>query len=291
MYNLLISLAVASACFLIGWLVASSLIAGFVPAVLGFTIAYFLLGRRTLRELQTLMAQGQQIAAEGQSGARPTTQRQAEKMQRELVAKLKTAMEKGFELQKWQFGISAQIHAQLGSLDYMLQDYDSAKGHLEKADNWILRFQSWQPSVLLGLIEQRNKNVDAAIVQLEKGRRGGSRDPLYWAVYAYAAHKMGKSDVALPVINEGASQHKDSEHLKKFADQLRNKRALTPEIFGQAWLQFYPEDAQRIMAANPQMAADAQSGQPMSRAQRRAAARGKGGQPEAANGKFPHPRF
>jgi hypothetical protein len=290
MYNLLISLSVAAAFFLLGWLVAASLIAGFVPAVLAFTVAYFLLGRRTLRELQELMAAGQKIAAEGQAGARPTTQRQAEQLQRDLVGKLKAAMEKGFELQKWQFGIAAQIHAQLGSLDYMLQDFESAKGHLEKADNWVLRFQSWQPSVLLGLIEQRNKNTEAALAQLEKGRRAGARDPMFFVVYAYAAHKMGKNEIALPLINEGASEHKGSEHLQKFADQLRNKRTLTPEIFGQAWLQFYPEDAQRVMAANPEMAA--QANQPMSRSQRRAAARGKGQQqPQGANGKFPHPRF
>jgi tetratricopeptide (TPR) repeat protein len=290
MYNLLISLAVALACFLLGQAVASSLVAGFIPAILGFTIAYFLLGRRTLRQLQALMAEGQQVAAEGQSGARPTTQRQAEQLQRELVGKLKATMEKGFELQKWQFGIGAQIHAQLGSLDYMLQDYDAAKGHLQKADNWALRFQSWQPSVMLGLIEQRAGNNDAAIAQLEKGRRAGARDPLFWAVYANAAHRMGKSDVALPVINEGASQHKDSEALKTLADQLRNKRTLTPEIFGQPWLQFYPEDAQRVMAANPQMAAAAAANQPMSRAQRRAAARGKS-PTETPGPKMPHPRY
>ena len=205
-------------------------------------------------------------------------------MQRELVGKLKSVMEEGFELQKWQFGIAAQIHSQLGSLDYMLKDFAAAKAHLQKADSWALRFQAWQPSVMMGLIEQRDGNTEEAIAWLEKGKRAGSRDPLYYAVYAYAAHKAGKSDVALPIINEGVSTHKGSELLKTFADQLRNKRSLTPEIFGQAWLQFYPEDAQRIMMANPQMA-----NQPMSRAQRRAAARGK--DPQGANGQFPHPRY
>jgi len=288
MYNLLISLAIATAFFGLGWIVAGSTVAGFIPATLGFGVAYFVLGRRSLRQLQTLMAEGQQLAAEGQAGARPSTQRQAEQMQRELVGKLKETMEKGFELQKWQFGIAAQIHAQLGSLDYMLKDFKGARGHLEKADNWVLRFQSWQPSVMLGLIEQRNGNHDAAMAWIEKGKRAGSRDPLFWAVYAYAANRSGKKEVALPVINEGLSTHKDSEHLKKFADQLRNKRSLTPEIFGQAWLQFYPEDAQRIMAANPDMMG---ANQPMSRAQRRAAARGKQPQqmPPGANGQFSHP--
>ena len=78
MYNLLISLAIASAFFALGWGVAGSLVAGFIPAMIAFGIAYFLLGRRTLRQLQALMAEGQKVAADGQAGARPTSQRQAE---------------------------------------------------------------------------------------------------------------------------------------------------------------------------------------------------------------------
>ena len=62
MYNLLISLAITAACFLIGWVVTGSVVAGVIPGLLGFGIGYFMLGRRTLRQLQALMAEGQKVA-------------------------------------------------------------------------------------------------------------------------------------------------------------------------------------------------------------------------------------
>ena len=46
MYNLLIALAIASVFFVLGMTVTGTLVAGFVPGILGLMIAYFILARR-----------------------------------------------------------------------------------------------------------------------------------------------------------------------------------------------------------------------------------------------------
>ncbi len=287
MYNLLISLAVAAAFFLLGWLVAGGVIAGIIPATIGFIAAYFLLGRRTLRQLQALMEEGQAIAAESQ-GAPPTSRQQAMRQQQVLVDKLKAHMQKGFALQAWQFGVAPQIHSQLGSLEYMQGHYDQAREHLDAANTWALRMQTWHPMTMLALIDFRKGDKDAALAQLEKLKRTGGKDPLFWGVYAYVAKKSKKTELALQVLSEGLERNKSSAALKTLADQLRNKRPLTPEIYGQPWLQFFPEEAQRVLAANPELGPG--GGGPQNRAQRRAAARGKDISANN-NSRFQHPRY
>ena len=52
MYNLLITLGIASAFFALGMVVAGTLVAGFVPGLIALVISYFLLARRTGKAFQ-----------------------------------------------------------------------------------------------------------------------------------------------------------------------------------------------------------------------------------------------
>ena len=53
MYNLLISLAIAAACYALGAFVSGA-VAGILPAVLGLTVSYFVLARRTYKQVETI---------------------------------------------------------------------------------------------------------------------------------------------------------------------------------------------------------------------------------------------
>jgi len=274
MYNLLIALGISSIAFglgaTVGW------IAGVIPAALAFMITYFLLARRTGQKIQAILESGQRIAEKAQQ-TQPTTRQQANQQQLRLGRLLKESISQGFAYEKWQFGVSSQLHAQLGSLEYMQRNFAAARPHLVKSNRWLLRMQAWQPSTMLALIDLRSGNKADAIKGLEKVSFSGGRDPMYFAIFAQAALRTKDTSLALEIINKGVDKHKDSDLLKTLADQIRNKKRFTPEVFGQPWLQFFPEDAQKVMANQPSA--------PTGRAARRAKARGK--DPSAG---FTHPR-
>jgi hypothetical protein len=88
MYNLLIALAIASAFFALGMIVAGTLVAGFVPGILALMVAYFILARRSGRAFQTI---AERAAVEFQQG------------RFEPGLKL---MESALVMSCWQFGIA-----------------------------------------------------------------------------------------------------------------------------------------------------------------------------------------
>ena len=280
MYNLLIALAIGAVAYAIGAVVAGTWIAGFVPAIIGSAAAYFLLARRTGQQFEAIMGE-----AMAHLQAKMPSAQHSPSAQRRVLDEARELIKKGFPLGKWQFLVGEQIHAQLGGLYYMQREFNEARPHLEKT--WS---RDWRSRSMLAAVDYRQGHTEQALAALQKLSGPGAQDPTCWLIYAVIAHRAGKDDVALKAISEGISKNPGSDNLKVIADQLRNKRPLTPELFGEAWLQFFPEDAQRVLSANPELAArlgaapppQAQQGanrpwEPTpNRAQRRAAKKTKG---------------
>jgi hypothetical protein len=295
MYNLLIAIGIGALAFVAGVLATGTTIAGIIPAVLASGIAYFLLMRRTGKQLAAISEEAMAIF----QGKMATARTQAE--QKKVFAEGQTVLERGFALGRWQFLVSTQIHTQLGTLSYMQRDFKTARIHLEKGDSWLSRFTAWQPMSMLALLEYRDGEEAAAVKRLQGLKMAGGKDPLYWALTTVVANRAKQTKDALKAISDGLERLPDSGPLQKIADQLRNKRHLTPEIFGQGWLQFFPEEAHRVFQANPalqqqMMQAQAANGptppsQQMNRAQRRAAKRDKKKGKSTNNAKLNHPRY
>jgi len=293
MYNLLIALGIGAVAFGAGSLATNTIVAGVVPALLASGIAYFLLARRTLNQFSALI----QADMGALQAKLPTARSQQE--QQAIFSEGRQALEKGFALKPWQFGIASQVHTQIGSIAYMQKDFDGAYEHLSKADSWMMRMTAWQPMAMLALIEYRRNEPEAAVKRLSKLTTAGGKDALFWALYATVANRAKQTEVALKAVSEGLEKVKGSAELTTLADQLRNKKRLTPEIFGEMWLQFFPDEAEQIIRSSPalyqkMMAAQQAANGPMqqqqpdgmkpNRAQRRAAKKNKGK-------KIDHPRY
>ncbi len=237
MYNLAIAFAIALVLFGIGAATTSSLVAGFIPALLALGISYVLLARRSGQKLQKLM---EAAMVEFQAGR---------------VEKGRKILESGYALQKWQFLISAQIHAQLGAIDYMQRRYKQARVHLEKA--WS---RHWMAQAMLATLDFREKKIEAALERMEKTRGPGGSDPVFWGLFAYFAVESGDRERALRVLADGIKKHASSEPLKGMADAVRNKKKLKMKAFGQGWFQFFPEHIPRSMLMQMQAAANKRPG-------------------------------
>ena len=293
MYNLLIALAIGAAAFGLGMIVAGNWIAGFAPAVLAAGIAYFLLARRTGKQFEAVLTEAMASLQVSMPAAQSYSARS--RILEEARQKLLSALPLG----RWQFLVTSQIHAQIGTLYYIEQEYAKARPHLEQA--WS---RMWQSKAMLAAIDYRQGHKAEAVERFAKLTSPGGSDPTFWMLYAVIAHRAGDDKTALEAISQGTSKHEKSERLKKIADQIRNKKKVTPEIFGEAWLQFFPEDAPQVMRANPELAAR-MGGQrpaaannqqpwqrPKNRAQRRAEKRQKGKQSKGRKKDgFDHPSY
>lgn len=225
MYNLAIALGIALLAYVLGAAVAGWL-AGILPAVLAAGIAYFVLARRTGKQLEVLMTEA------------------GDAIQKGKIERGRKLMEQGFALGKWQFLVAEQIHAQLGALDYLQRRFDSARGHLEKA--WS---RNWMSQAMLACLDHREGKHDAALKRMEDTVGPGGKDPTFWALYAWLALEAGDSDRALGVLTQGLKKNDSSEALKALADQVRNKKRIKPQkafsAFAPGWYQFFPEHIPR----------------------------------------------
>lgn len=225
MYNLAISLGIAALAFALGALAAGWL-AGILPALLAAVVAYFLLARRTGRQLETLMKQA------------------GEAIQKGKIDRGRKLMEQGFALAPWQFLIKEQIHAQLGAIDYLQRRFGSARKHLERS--WS---RNWMSMAMLACIDHREGKHDAALERMEKTTGPGGKDPIFWALYAWLAVEAGDQDKALDVLNRGLGKNAESEGLKALSDLVRNKKRIKPQkafsAFAPGWYQFFPEHMPR----------------------------------------------
>jgi uncharacterized protein HemY len=236
MYNLIIALSIAAASFALGMTIAGTLVAGFVPASIGMLIAYFLLARRTGNQFRVI---AERAAAEFQAGR--------------MGPGLKL-MESCLKLSKWQFGISGQVHGQIGMLMYMQRKWSEARTNLSQA--WK---RDWRARSMLAALEHRQGNKEKALELMSELISHGGKDPVFWALYAYLAVESKKRDLALEMLSEGLKKCKDSPGLLDLQKSVANKKKLKMKAFAPTWYQYFPEQMPRA-----QMQATAQQHRGMS---------------------------
>lgn len=279
MYNLLISLGIALACFAVGFLVTTSAVASIAPASIGLVAAYFLLARRTYKQVETVAqtAMGELANAQQDPSA---------------IDRASTLISAALPLGKWQFLVTSQLHGQLGQLAFMKanmkqsKDFSEAKSHL--VQSWT---RDWLSQTILAVVLHEEKQPTEALERLEGAKSGGSDQALYWGVYAWIAKAAGKDDVALKVLSEGLDKKKNHDGLLAFRDAAANDKALPIEVFSPQWFQFFPMHIQKLPYQEQMKLMGANAPQ-MNRAQRRAMKKGVDPQQQAKKGKYniPHPR-
>lgn len=237
MYNLLISLAIGLAAFGLGAGVTGTIIAGIIPAVFAIGIAYVLLARRTMRQVQA--------ALEGVGAAlkkiRPEDLPQVRKQRLdEAVAALEAVRKHG----RWQFLVNATVDAQLGALAFIQQDWERARTHLSKA--WM---RDWTAHTMLAVLEFREKKVDEAKKRLEKVSGVARKEAVFWGVYAWILAESGRRDEALAVAARAVKEMPESEAVKSLQDALANDKKIKTKLFAPMWYTFFPDQVpvQKVM--------------------------------------------
>ncbi len=227
MYNLLISLAAGLAVTLavrfgtnVGW------VGSVVPGLLALMVAYFLLARRTWKQLEALMG---------------TVQKEllAQKLDRALQT-----LEGGFALAPWQFLVASQIHSQIGVLRYVRQDFSGAFPHLQKSFS-----RHGVARTMLALSHYRKKDLEGMRKVFDDAAKDNKKDGLLFATWAWVEEKEGAHDRAIAVLARGLKTNPSDEKLKAAAQALQNdKRLKLGKLYGEQWFQFHLEQMPPQMA-------------------------------------------
>ena len=219
MFNLLIALVIAGACFALGVAVTGGeFVAGFVPALLAFGIAYVMLARRTGKKFQALM---EKVGAA---------------LQKQRVREAVNLLESARKLGRWQFLIGPQVDAQLGTLAYLQRDWPKARLHLSKA--WG---RDWHAAGMLAAIDYREGEIDRGVKRLKDVKSAGKKESVYWALSIYFLASSKRYDDALVICARALKQLPDNNALKGLKQAVANRKKLKMKAFGQTWYQFFPE--------------------------------------------------
>jgi len=240
MYNLLIAGGVALVAYGAGFW-AAGWIAGFVPAVFAFAGAWFLLGRRTGKQVEGMFRTAmEQLQAGNMNGAREA---------------LRAALPFG----KWQVMLDGQIHGQLGAIDYleacslmMQKQVTASKAKFTEAKVELAQGVDWRTRTMLACVYHRENNTDEAtkvLAEVEVGRgasrwipgQNGQNEVMFWAVWAYILNEAKRRDEALQVVGRGLVANPKHAGLVAVQEAMSNRKRPDFKVFGEAWYHFFPE--------------------------------------------------
>ena|SRR5579863_5220552 len=218
MYNLII--AIAAALFTAGTvkLAGFSFIAAIVPSLVVFLGSYVLLARRIAKLLQAI----------GKSAE--------EELMKQRFPQAIKIFEKGFAYQRWQFFVSNEIHANIGMLHYVAQEFDKARPNLRKSlkQNWLAR-------AMLGAGYFRDKDYSEMETSFEEAVKAGKKEGLAWSAYAWCLDKSGQRDKALKVMARAVEANPTDERLKANLTALQNDKKIKMKSYSPQWYQFHLE--------------------------------------------------
>ena len=182
-------------------------------AVIVSLIAFFILTKKTMKELEILNEKAQKAIY-------------SQKFDRAI-----RIYESGLELRKKSPFIVGQIYGMIGMLYFMRRDNKNAKFNLQKSSslNWISKG-------MLGVIYMHEKNP----IEMEKTFKNmvsaGKKEGLAWALYAYCLNKTNKREDAIKVLEEGNKKLKEvDDRIKSNILELRNGRRMRMKAFGDPW--------------------------------------------------------
>ncbi len=231
MYNLLL----AGAAALVGYGIGAVLVdwvAGFVPAILFFIVAFILLARRTGKQVEAIFKVAMEQLQAGQLPAARAT--------------MLTALPHG----KWQVLVAKQVESQLGALDYLeacsmlmqrqvtasKERFASARAHLEKSWN-----RDWRARALLACCQHRANDTDGAHKTFTAAEGPASNEALFFGVWVYVLNEARRREEALQVVGRGIKGSPKSAPLLAIQAEMQNRRRPDFKVFGEGWYQFFPE--------------------------------------------------
>lgn len=200
-----------------------SLAAAIVPAVIVFLGTYFLLARRSFRQLQAVTTKVQ-AELEGM----PSKKKEQEARLDRAIRRLEDALPLG----NWQFLLRSEIYGQIGMLKYVFKDTAGAEKAFARASS-----RNYFASAMKGAILFQRKDFVGMEKAFESAVSSGKKEGLTWAAYAWCLLHAKESDKAVAVLSRACKANPSDDKLKRALSQVQNDKRLKMAPWEPAWWQ------------------------------------------------------
>jgi len=218
MYNLLISLAASTALGILLNFATGYYQWGLVGGLVLFFGLNYYLARRIIKQFEKLMAD--------------VTKDLSNQRFDKSIRRLKGA----FGLAKWQFFMESQLNSQIGTIYYLMREFDDAFGYLEKGFS-----KHWVGMGMLAVLYMKKDDKEKMVKTFEKAVKSSPKESLIWSLYAYCTLKSGDRDKAQEILSRGMKKLPDDDRLKSNHSAIANKQRMKMKAYGEQWMQFYLE--------------------------------------------------
>jgi len=197
----------------------------FLPAIVVFCATYFLLARRHSKAVEALM-----LKMQGE-------------LQQNRAENAIRVLQTGYAHARWVFLLRGQLDGQIGSVHFMLKEFDKAQPLLEKA--WV---KHWIAKGMLASYWFRHHKPDKAFKVLDDAISANKKEAMLYGIKAWMKVKLKDRDGARDVLIGAVKKLPKNEILSESLVRLQNGQELRMWRFGEAWWNFHLEKpSQKVM--------------------------------------------
>lgn len=236
MYNLLLSVAISLVWFLIVPVLGFPWISAFLPAMLTFPAAAFLLMRRTQAQVEAALLPLPALAARAQAAKR------AEERDAAMAEVRKVLVDVRERYGKWQYLLEDTVDGQLGMLAYAEQKFDEAIPLLQKGT------RDFNAQIALGCIMFRRDDLAGLKAAFEAAAAAAEKEPNVYLLWGTLLAKKDAREDALVAVSKGLEKLPDHTQLKHLRHQLANKQPVNTDTLQELWYQHFPEELMKELA-------------------------------------------
>lgn len=192
-----------------------------VPGAIVLIAAYFVLARRTFKQVERVFTQSSQAL-------------QAMPPRFDLaVQTLQTA----YRFSSQQIGVRTQVDAQIGVLYFLQQNFNDALPYLQRS----VGFSHWMAAAMLAVVHYKKKNHDDMKQVLDVVTKRGKKQSLAWSLRAYLLSQIGEREEAQRILGEGLKHTGDDARLKDALLALQNGKKIKMRAYREQWYQLHLE--------------------------------------------------
>src|SRR5262249_49460420 len=136
----------------------------------------------------------------------------------------------------WQFMVAAQVHGQIGQLEYMLKDYPAAEPHLLKASG-----RDPMSQAMLGALYYQRKDYPKMTEAFERAGKARKQGGIGWAGDARCLQRTKEQQKAIAVLGRAVAANPSEEKLKAALTALQNDKRMKMQGWGHLWYGFHLE--------------------------------------------------
>jgi tetratricopeptide (TPR) repeat protein len=192
-----------------------------VPGVIVLFVAYFLLARRTFKQVE-------KIALE------------AAKHLQNMPPKFDLAiqqLQKAYPLARLQIGVKSQIDGQIGMIYFLNRDFSKAAPYLQSAQ----LFGHWSGTAMLAVTQFKKKDYVEMKKTLELVVKRAKSQGLAWNLYAYLLEELGEKTQAMAVLVRGIKATKNDPKVAEALLCAQNNKRFKMRAYKEQWYQFHLE--------------------------------------------------